>query len=113
MVQRPTVKSHILDLLVLFFCFRPSPAILGSIISHHLIRYREQCPELVQSITDSLYVNDLIAGVDNLYEKARNIMAGGSFNLQKWNSNSSELLDKIKSLNLKTLQSTPHHQKPH
>jgi len=48
---------------------------------------------------DSLCVDDLIAGVDSvekgfhLYQKAREIMAAGSFNLRKWNSNSRELLD--------------------
>ena len=46
----------------LVFGLCPSPAILGSVISHNLTGYREQCPKLVQSITDPLYVDDLIVG---------------------------------------------------
>ena len=86
----------------LVFGLRPSPAILGSVISHHLEKYHEQYPEIVQ---DSLYVDDLIGRVDNieqgfdLYKKAREIMAAGSFNLRKWKSNSSELWAKIQDLN--------------
>ena len=89
----------------LVFGLCPSPAILGSVISHHLEKYHEQYPEIVQSIKDSLYVDDLIAGVNNieqgfdLYKKAREIMAAGSFNLRKWKSNSSELWAKIQDLN--------------
>ena len=89
----------------LVFGLRPSPAILGSVISHHLEKYRQQYPELVESIKDSLYVDDLIAGVDDikqgfdLYKKAREIMAAGSFNLRKWKSNSAELWRKIQEFN--------------
>ena len=86
----------------LVFGLRPSPAILSCVISHHLRKYHEKYPELVQSIESSLYVDDLIAGEDtveqafNLYAKAKKFMADGNFNLRKWNSNSTELLAKIR-----------------
>ena len=86
----------------LVFGLRPSPAILSCIISHHLKGYSEKYPKLVQSIENSLYVDDLIAGEDtveqgfNLYLQAKRIMSDGSFNLRKWNSNSPELLTKIR-----------------
>ena len=86
----------------LVFGLRPSPAILSCVISHHLRKYHEKYPELVQSIESSLYVDDLIAGEDtveqafNLYVKAKKFMADGNFNLRKWNSNSTELLAKIR-----------------
>ena len=86
----------------LVFGLRPSPAILSCVISHHLRKYREKYPELVQSIENSLYVDDLIAGEEtverafNLYSKAKKFMADGNFNLRKWNSNSNALLAKIK-----------------
>ena len=61
----------------LVFGLHPSPAILGSVISHHLRRYCELHTNLVQSMMDLLYVDDLIAGVDSvekgfhLYQKVR------------------------------------------
>ena len=73
----------------LVFGLRPSPAILISVVSHHLEKYHERYPELVQSIKDSLYVDDLIAGIEkieqgcDLYKKAKEIMVTGSFNLRK------------------------------
>ena len=86
----------------LVFGLRPSPAILSCVISHHLKSYSEKYPKLVQSIENSLYVDDLIAGEDtveqgfNLYVQAKGIMLDGNFNLRKWNSNSPELLAKIR-----------------
>ena len=72
------------------------------VISHHLRKYHEKYPELVQSVESSLYVDDLIAGEDtvehtfNLYAKAKKFMADDNFNLRKWNSNLTELLAKIR-----------------
>ena len=42
----------------LMFGLQPSPTVLGSVISHHLSKYSKQYPTLVQSIADSLYVDD-------------------------------------------------------
>ena len=39
--------------------FRPSPAILGSVISHHLQKYQLN---VIPAITDSFYVDDMISG---------------------------------------------------
>ena len=84
------------------FGLRPSPAVLGSAISYHLNKYSKQYTPLVQSIADSLYVDDLIAGANSveqgfyLYKKSKEIMVVASFNLKKWNSSSSELLEQIK-----------------
>ena len=86
----------------LVFGLRPSPAILGSVISHHLSKYRQQYPDVVGAIESSMYVDDLIAGAANaqdaynLYVKAKSIMAEGNFNLRKWNSNSPLLVDQIR-----------------
>ena len=92
---------------------QPSPAVLGSVISHHLIKYSKQYTALVQSIADLLYVDDLIAGADSveqgfyLYKKSKEIMADASFNLRKWNSNSLELLDQIREAELQGLNPVP------
>ena len=91
------------------FGLRPSPAVLGSVISYHLNKYSKQYTSLVQSIADSLYVDDLIAGANSveqgfyLYKQSREIMAAASFNLRKWNSSSRELLEQIKEAELQGL----------
>ena len=53
---------------------------------------------MAELLEKSLYVDDLITGEDNdekafsVYKKSKQIMSEGGFNLQKWNSNSRELL---------------------
>ena len=85
----------------LVFGLRPSPAILGSVISKHLDNYQSQYPQLIQSIKNSFYVDDFISGgatveeVFNTYVVAKNVMAEGGFNLRKWASNSPELISRI------------------
>ena len=91
------------------FGLRPSPAVLGSVISYHLNKYSKQYTSLVQSIADSLHVDDLIAGANSveqgfyLYKKSKEIMDAASFNLRKWNSSSRELLEQIKEAELQGL----------
>ena len=85
------------------FELHPSPAILGSVISHHLEKYQLKYPDVIPSIRDSFYVDDMISGgrtVDEafkIYEVARQVMYDGGFNLRKWNSSSPELLSRIAS----------------
>ena len=61
------------------------------------------------SPVNSLYVDDLIVGVDsveqglNLYQKAKEIMTAGRFNLRKWNLNSAEFLNQIREVELQGL----------
>ena len=90
-----------LQFIQLVFCLRPSPAILGSVISKHLDNYQSQYPQLIQSIKNSFYVDDLIsreATVEeafNTYVVAKKFMAEGGFNVRKWASNSPELMSRI------------------
>ena len=85
----------------LVFGLRPSPAILGSILAHHLNSYTDLYPELIQMIEESLYVDDLISGGENeskafeIYQYSKCILAEGNFILRKWHSNSRKLLDRI------------------
>ena len=85
----------------LVFGLRPSPAILGAIISQHLMKYKESFPELVRKIESSLYVDDLVAGTSNLesaiqfYENSKRIMSEAGMNLCKWKSNSKELMTHV------------------
>ena len=58
-------------------------------ITHHAHKYQDKYTELVDSIEQSLYVDDLIIGADtvedafHLYKVARLLMSDGGFNLRK------------------------------
>ena len=83
------------------FGLRPSPAILGAVILHHLDKYNCEHPKLVEQIRAGLYVDDLITGTDSVesafevYSKSKQIMKEAGLNLRKWKTNSSELLNQI------------------
>ena len=87
--ESTNVDSEVIHLrfMRLVFGLQPSPAILGSVISHHLSKYETQQPDLVHSISSSLYVDDLITGADtieqgfHLYVQAKRLMSEGNFNL--------------------------------
>ena len=88
----------------LVFGLRPSPSILGAIHPRcypHLDSYKEHYPEIVKLIKNSLYVDDLLAGASDVqegfevYQQSKELMAKGTFNLRKRNSNSSVLLQRI------------------
>ena len=83
------------------FGLRSSPYILGATLTHHLDVHRGQHAELVELIKNSLYVIDLLTGDKSvqegfeLYQQSKELMANGAFNLQKWNSKSTDLLQLI------------------
>ena len=95
----PTASSQFIQLRFsrLVFGLRPSPSLLGETMRHHIPLYHMSDPELAELLENSLYVDDLISGSDtvesayNIYEKSKQIMAEGGFNLRKWHSNSQEL----------------------
>ena len=96
----------------LVFGLRPSPAILGAVISLHIEKYRSEYPLIVNLIDQSLYVDDLVSGGTNVheafdvYKTAKLIMYKGGFNLRKWNSNSLELLELIRQSENNLISST-------
>ena len=85
----------------LLFGLRPSPSILGATIAHHLRLYKQSEPEMAALLKKSLYVDDLLSGAGDdekaleIYHKSKRIMAGGGFNLRKWNSNSPNVMSEI------------------
>ena len=98
----------------LVFGLRPSPAILGAVITHHLSKYKLDDQGIISMILDSLYVDDMVSGaadteqVFNVYRTSKKVMSEGGFNLQKWSSNSKELMRRIhnaESLTNETLSS--------
>jgi hypothetical protein len=85
----------------LVFGLRPSPAILGFTISHHLEGYSQSDSKLASLLKESFYVDDLVTGEESvdesfhIYKRSKQIMAEGGFNLRKWNSNSQALMKQI------------------
>ena len=81
----------------LVFGLRPSPAILGATLQHHLKLYKQSEPEMFQLLEQSFYVDDLLTGESNdekslvIYHQAKKLMAEGGFNLRKWKTNSLKL----------------------
>ena len=84
----------------LVFGLKPSPAILGATVNHHLEKHKESDPEAVHALQD-LYVDDLPTGASDdeeafkIYESTKRVMKCGGFNLRKWKSNSKALSDRI------------------
>ena len=73
----------------LIFRLRPSPAILGSTIRHHLDTQKDASLALIEVLRKSFYVDDFISGANDdeevleLAVNAKTIMQKGSFNLRK------------------------------
>ena len=87
----------------LVFGLRPSPAMLGSMIRHHLEAQlsEEFNMELIERLKNSLYVDDLVTREANdnqvldLCSKSKSILQQGGFNLRKWNTNSTVVREAI------------------
>ena len=75
----------------------PSPFLLGATIREHINQYKEQDPEFVAAVQNSLFVDDLacggkdIAEVNALKQKLGERFKDGHFIMRKWKSNAPEL----------------------
>ena len=91
-LEKPKIVHYKFTRLV--FGLRPSPAILGETIRHHLELHKQSDPEIAELLANSLYVDDLLTGESGddkaltIYKRAKKIMSEGGFNLRKWRSNS-------------------------
>jgi len=68
----------------LVFGLTPSPAILAETIQNHLTRSMLTELEMVDLMADSFYVDD--EGME-MYQKVKQLMKSGGFNLRKWRMN--------------------------
>ena len=79
------------------FGISSSPFLLNATIQHHIKKYLASQPVLVKKIQESIYVDDVVGGDDveecayNFYKGAQRLLRGGSFNLQKFVTNSPSL----------------------
>ena len=66
-----------------------SPFLLNATIRHHLNKYLETQPALVENIQESIYVDDVVGGDDdeecayNFYKGAKWLLRDGLFNLRQ------------------------------
>ena len=73
-----------------------SPFLLTSTITKHITTYNKEDPKFVEQFLRSLNVDDLNSGGENIhdcynfYSKAKTSLGQGSFNLRKFQSNSSD-----------------------
>ena len=83
------------------FGINSSMFLLGVVIKNHLDIHRDSDEKLVEKIENSLYVDDVNAGVDNVkegekfYKDSKQLFKGAGLNLRKWVSNSAELQEVI------------------
>ena len=102
------VRDNNLSIVVYRFCrvvfgLNASPFLLNGTIRHHLDTFALKDPDFVKRMVEGFYVDDLVTGertagkAFTLFEKARDRMAKGGFNLRKWKTNDPELREKISS----------------
>lgn len=78
--NQPCSQAIHLRFTRLVFGLRLSPAILGAVISQHLMKYKGSLPELVHKIENSLYLDNLVSRANSLanaiqfYEESKRIM---------------------------------------
>ena len=100
----------------LTFGLTPSPAILNGVIQTHPTHYLLTEPTLSKQLAEGFYVDDFTGGAEtvqeglNIYEKAKELMRKGGFNLHKWHTNSADLQQRIDYLESATLSETSNAQ---
>ena len=78
-----------------------SPFLLNATVQHHIQKYSSSYPEVMEKITRSIYVDDIISGADTddhtyrVYSDSKMMFKEGGFNLRKFVTNSSDLQKKI------------------
>lgn len=78
-----------------------SPFLLNATIKYHIDKYCSSHSEVVKTLLQSIYVDDVVSGADSeeeaytLYSTSKEILSHASFNLRKFVSNSASLQDRV------------------
>jgi len=100
-VTKPVPVIHEMRFTRVVFGVSASPFLLNATINHHLQKYLDVYPDLVSTLTRSIYVDDVTCGADGeedaykLYVLSKKVFADGGFNLRKFVTNSPMLNQKI------------------
>ena len=106
----PTVEMRFTRVV---FGMSASPFLLNATINYHLERYRDKYSSLVDTLLQSMYVDDVTCGATSedeafqLYDTSIKLFAEGGFNLRKFVTNSSSLQQRISNVNQKLTHSRP------
>jgi len=90
-------ETTVLRFARVIFGVSASPFLLNATIKHHIERYTESQPEVVQPLSQSIYVDDVVCGADSedeayaLYSSSKEILSHGCFNLRKFVTNAASL----------------------
>ena len=96
-VDKTAKEVETLRFTRVLFGLGPSPIPLNRVIQQHLRNLETKCPETVNEVRKSLYVDDLISGgsttdkAKQLKREAIEIFNDAKFELHKWHSNKEEL----------------------
>ena len=100
-VEKPQPQLQQMRFTRVVFGVSASPFLLNATISHHLEKYHNDHPELVNTLKRSIYVDDVTYGADQeddaykLYTMSKKVFADGGFNLRKFVTNSPTLCKRI------------------
>lgn len=78
-----------------------SPFLYNATISHHLNKYADRHPDLIATLLNSIYVDDVTCGANTeeaayqLYAVSTRVFSEGGFNLRKFVTNSVSIQQKI------------------
>ena len=92
----------------LVFGLVSSPFVLNATIRHHMDKYERTDPDFVDLVKNSTYVDDFASSVQTtedafaLYQKLKFRFKEAGFNMRKWASNSSQLMNLIECEESKT-----------
>ena len=107
-IRKPYPKVIQFKYCRLVFGLRPSPSILGATIKKHILKFADDCPEVVKILT-RLYADDLSCSTNSIetaleiFHKSRDILSQGGFNLRKFRTNDKALLQLIERTNTSTM----------
>ena len=94
-------KICILRFTRVVFGVSSSPFLLNATLQHHLNLYSDTHPELVEQLSKSTYVDDVICGACDtesayqLYRESKAVLKEGGFNLRKFVTNVTQLQQRI------------------
>ena len=100
-VNKEPPEIRVLRFARVVFGVSCSPFLLNATLQHHLSQYRNSHLGLVEKLTNSMYVDDVISGAQSeeeayqLYSTSKKILKQGGFNLRKFTTNSSSLQQRI------------------
>ncbi len=92
-ITKPNPEVRVLRFTRVMFDVSSSPFLLNATIDHHLKSFSSVKLEVVKTLVQSIYVDDVIAGATDedsalqLYQESKEILQQGGFNLRKFTTN--------------------------